>query len=99
MVVEAKMVAHEAENNHHIDFMSLSVDRDRSVHRYNICGRSSDLVTSTDHNDGTHLTGVISDDALWQTRWRRISNHTPRFYDAPKGKAGRHFVTILTEEL
>ena len=50
-------------------------------------------------NDGTHLTGGINDDALWQTRWRRISNLTPRFYDAPKGKAGRRFVILLTEEL
>ena len=50
-------------------------------------------------NDGTHLAGGISDDALWQTRWRRISNPTPRFYDAPKGKAGRSFVILLMEEL
>ena len=51
------------------------------------------------HNNGTHLTGGIADDALWQTRWRRISNLSPRFYDAPKGKAGRRFVILLTEEL
>ena len=50
-------------------------------------------------NDGTHLTGGIYDDALWQTRWRRISNLTLRFYDAPKGKAGQRFVILLTEEL
>ena len=50
-------------------------------------------------NDGTHLPGGIADDALWQTRWRQISNLTPRFYDAPKGKAGRRFVILLTEEL
>ena len=50
-------------------------------------------------NDGTHLTGDIADDALWKTRCSIISNLTPRFYDAPKGKAGRRFVTILTEEL
>ena len=50
-------------------------------------------------NDGTHLAGGISDDALWHTRWRRISNLTPRFYDAQKGKAGRSFVILLTEGL
>ena len=50
-------------------------------------------------NDGTHLTGVITDDALWQTRWHRISNLTLRFYGAPKGKAGRRFMTILTNKL
>ena len=50
-------------------------------------------------NDGTHLTGGIYDDALWQTRWRRISNLTLRFYDAPKSKSGRRFVTLLTKEL
>ena len=58
----------------------------RSVYRYHIhC------------NDGTHLTGGITDDNLWQNRWRRISNLKPRFYDAPKGKAGIRFVTLLTE--
>ena len=50
-------------------------------------------------NNGTHLTGGISNNTLWQTRWRKISNLTLRFYDATKVKAGRHFVTLLTKEL
>ena len=51
------------------------------------------------HNDVTHLTGGIAEDALWKTWWLIISNLTPRFYYAPKGKVVRLFVKILTEEL
>ena len=50
-------------------------------------------------NDGMPLTGGIDDDAIWQTWWHRISNLTPRFCNATNGKAGRSFVTILTEKL
>ena len=50
-------------------------------------------------NNGTHLTGGIADNALWQTICHRISNLIPMLYDAPNVKAGRRFVTLLTEEL
>ena len=50
-------------------------------------------------NYGMRLMGGITDNALWKTWWRRISNLTPRFYDTPKGKAGTSFVTLLVEEL
>ena len=51
------------------------------------------------HNVGTHLTGVIANDSLWQKRWKRIINLAPRLYDAPKGKAGLRFVRLFTEEI
>ena len=50
-------------------------------------------------NDGKHLTGGFTDDALWHTQWRRVRNLTPSLHDTLKGKAGRRFVTLLTEEL
>ena len=74
---------------------------DLQGHTLTVCSRKLRLV-SKDHvhcNNGTHLTGGIANDALWQTRWSRISNLTLRFYDALKGKAGRRFVTLLTKKL
>ena len=82
-------------------YITTEARADLQGHRLTPCNLNLRSVYG-DHvhpNDGTHLAGGISDDALWQTRWRRISNLTPRFYDAPKGKAGRHFVILLTEEL
>ena len=81
--------------------ISTEAGADLQGHRLTQCDHKLRSVYG-DHvhrNDGTHLTGGIADDALWHTRWHRISNLTPRFYDAPKGKAGRHFVILLTEEL
>ena len=50
-------------------------------------------------NDGTHLSGAIVDDHLWQQHWLRIVQiHSTRF-QPPPGKIGRRFLTIFTQEL
>ncbi|KAI2507266.1 hypothetical protein MHU86_7102 [Fragilaria crotonensis] len=36
-------------------------------------------------NDGTHLHGDFSDDALWQRRWRRMAQIATTRYQAPAG--------------
>jgi hypothetical protein len=49
-------------------------------------------------NDGTHLHGGFSDDALWQRRWRRMAQLATTRYQAPAGRVGRRFLAILTSE-
>ncbi len=49
-------------------------------------------------NDGTHLQGGFSDDALWQRRWRRRAQIATTRYQAPAGRVGRRFLAILTSE-
>ncbi|KAI2493422.1 hypothetical protein MHU86_21121 [Fragilaria crotonensis] len=49
-------------------------------------------------NDGTHLHGDYSDDALWQRRWRRMAQIATTRYQAPAGRVGRRFLAILTSE-
>ena len=49
-------------------------------------------------NDGTHLHGGFSDDALWQRRWRRMAQIATTRYQAPAGRVGRRFLAILTSE-
>ena len=50
-------------------------------------------------NDGRHLDGGVEDDEQWQQRWIRVAQHTPNRYTVPRGKVGRRFLIILTEEL
>ena len=50
------------------------------------------------HNDGSHLDGGITDDAAWQSRWRRISVQSAGWYATPSGAAGRRFTVILAAE-
>ena len=50
-------------------------------------------------NPGTHLRGGIAEDAVWQARWKRLVSLTGlSFYTAPKGKVGRQFVQLLSDE-
>ena len=49
-------------------------------------------------NDGTHLTGAILDDNVWQTRWLRMVQIAPTWYNAPPGKIGRRFITLFTPQ-
>ena len=44
---------------------------------------------------GTHLDGGVTTDALWQRRWRRMVQLPTTRYQAPGGKVGRRFLTIL----
>ena len=45
------------------------------------------------------LTGLVANNALFQRKLRRVCNPLLRFYDSPRGKAGRIFVILLTKEL
>ena len=49
-------------------------------------------------NAGTHLNGGVANDALWQRRWRRMAQLATTRYQAPPGKVGRRFLTILVAE-
>ena len=48
---------------------------------------------------GTHLHGGITDDEAWKGWWRDLTDIPSWRYDTPSGKAGRHFVVALVEEL
>ena len=47
------------------------------------------------HNDGSHLEGVIVDNALWKRRWRRLAAQSASWYATPSGEVGRRFTAIL----
>ena len=49
-------------------------------------------------NNGSHLHGDVADDDAWQRRWKTIVQVTPRRYNAPKGRVGRRFVSLLAQE-
>ena len=49
-------------------------------------------------NAGIHLDGGVATDALWQRRWRRMAQIATTRYQAPPGKVGRRFLTILVSE-
>ena len=50
------------------------------------------------HGDGSHLEGVIAEDALWQRCWRRLAAHSEIWYATPSGAVGRRFMAILDAE-
>jgi hypothetical protein len=39
-------------------------------------------------NDGRHLTGGVTDDRRWQSRWMRMVQISPTRYSVPKGTVG-----------
>eukprot|EP00957_Ditylum_brightwellii_P090776 6912780-Ditylum_brightwellii.AAC.1 len=47
-------------------------------------------------NDGTHFTGGVPDNLVWQQRWRRLAGLPTNWYDTLSGKVGRRFVSVLT---
>jgi hypothetical protein len=49
-------------------------------------------------NAGTHLDGGVATDALWQRWWRRMAQLPTTRFQAPAGKVGRRFLTILAAE-
>jgi len=49
-------------------------------------------------NDGCHLDGGITNDALWQRQWKCIAQLNTSLYAAPKGKVGQRFVSTLAAE-
>ena len=50
------------------------------------------------NNNGTHIKGGIQDDKRWQVRWARLVQLHPSLYEAPKGKTGRRFLSLLVDE-
>ena len=35
------------------------------------------------HNDGLHLDGGVTDNAIWQRRWRRLATQSDSWYATP----------------
>ena len=50
------------------------------------------------HNDGSHLGGVVMDDALWQSCWRPLAVQLASWYAMPTGSVGPSFTSILSVE-
>ena len=50
------------------------------------------------NNDGTQLDGGISDDSIWQTRFRSLVILPLQQYDLPRGPTGNLFVLLLVSE-
>jgi hypothetical protein len=50
-------------------------------------------------NPGTHLSGGIAEDALWQERWRQLISFPSHAYDVPSGAVGKRFVEKVADEL
>ena len=50
------------------------------------------------HNDGSHLDGIIADDAAWKRRWRQLVAQSEIWYATPSGAVGRRFTAILAAE-
>jgi hypothetical protein len=44
-------------------------------------------------NPGTHLTGGIADNALWQEHWQQLVSFPSHPYDVPSGAVGKWFVS------
>ena len=50
------------------------------------------------HNDGYHLDGGVTDDAICQHRWRRLATYLASWYATPSGVVGGQFTAILAAE-
>ena len=50
-------------------------------------------------NDGSHLSGGVVDDGVWQNRWKTLINLPSRRYVSPQRRIGRRFVEMLVKEL
>eukprot|EP00957_Ditylum_brightwellii_P177177 13497098-Ditylum_brightwellii.AAC.1 len=46
-------------------------------------------------NDGSHLSGGIVDDKLWQKFWTDLTALPSHRYDVPSGSVGRRFLFAL----
>ena len=49
-------------------------------------------------NDGCHLDGGFQHDAVWQMRWERVIVTKTCHYVVPKGRVGRRFIKMLSNE-
>ena len=50
------------------------------------------------HNDGTRLTGGVSDDAAWKSCWLRLAAQSARWYSTHPSKVVRWFTAVLALE-
>jgi hypothetical protein len=50
-------------------------------------------------NPGTHLSGLIPDDKMWQDYWQRLIVFPSQTYNAPLGAVGRRFIKMLAKML
>ncbi len=50
-------------------------------------------------NPGTHLSGDIPDDEMWQDYWQRLIVFPSHTYDAPSAAVARRFIELLAELL
>ena len=50
------------------------------------------------HNDGSHLDGGVTDNAIWERPWRRLSAQSASWYSTPTGAVGHRFTAILAVE-
>ena len=50
-------------------------------------------------NDGTHLSGGVESDRIWQRRWLRACQLKTTHYDVPSKRVGRRFVDTFAIEL
>ena len=55
----------------------------------------------THHNDRTHLSGGVPDDATWKSCWRRLALQPASWYPTPPppSKVGHRFTAVLAVEL
>ena len=60
------------------------------------CGRSMETFLTT--TNGLHLDGGVTDNALWQHCWRRLSAQLDSWCAMPIGAVGRRFTAILAAE-
>ena len=50
------------------------------------------------NNDGSHLDEGVTDDAIWQCRWRRLATQSAFWYAMYTGALERRFTVILAVE-
>ena len=50
------------------------------------------------HNDGSHPDRRVVNDAIWQSRWRRLAAQLASWYVTPYIMVGRRFTEILAAE-
>eukprot|EP00957_Ditylum_brightwellii_P044754 3394045-Ditylum_brightwellii.AAC.1 len=51
------------------------------------------------HDDGTHMSGGIDDDKVWQSRWNSLTALPCQQYDVPPSKVGHCFVELLATQI
>ncbi len=58
-----------------------------------------DMIVNAFSGSLCHSDDDLSDDDVWYTRWRAISQLSSRHYDIPKGPCGRRYVDFLCDEV